>query len=162
MRRIIYLIENTINEKCYVGQTGVHCLARRWKEHVSRSKTNPQYPINFALKKYGKENFKVWCLWEGQEKDVDEAERFYIAQHDSLCPKGYNIESGGNVNKTASDETKRRMNQSSTLRMSEEKAQAILDSKGSITMAMKEFGVSRGCVSMIRNGKRWKHLVKAA
>lgn len=86
---LIYCIKNKINNKKYIGQTVD--LRRRWKEHKSSGK----YPIQKAIKKYGKNNFNVLVLEENiKVKNLDHRERFWIKKYNTF-EKGYNLTKGG-------------------------------------------------------------------
>lgn len=59
----IYKISNKINGKFYIGQR--NDIERRWKEHCSptRYKTS-NIPLEWAIYKYGKDNFSLEVLQE--------------------------------------------------------------------------------------------------
>lgn len=92
----IYKIENLINGKVYIGQS-VH-IERRWQEHCMDS---AQSIISSAIKKYGVENFSFEVLKECAVEELDELEKAYIKEYDSLVPFGYNVDSGGSSNHTS-------------------------------------------------------------
>lgn len=92
----IYKIENLINGKVYIGQS-VH-IERRWQEHCMDS---AQSIISDAIKKYGVENFSFEVLKECPIEELDELEKAYIKEYDSLVPFGYNVDSGGSSNHTS-------------------------------------------------------------
>ena len=95
----IYLLTNVVNNKVYVGQTIRSIKARVWEHFNKKSK----YAISLAIQKYGKNNFvsKELCKVSALTKDeliklLNEKEKFYILEYDSLCDhKGYNIDKGG-------------------------------------------------------------------
>lgn len=59
---LIYLIVNTVNNKKYVGQT-TQKLSKRINDHFSKAFRDPKCPkIGNAIKKYGKDAFKVVTL----------------------------------------------------------------------------------------------------
>ena len=105
---IIYLIKNKIDNKCYVGQT-IRTLKKRWSEHC---KQNGCIALHNAILKYTPENFTIEQLFEGTNDELDEKEKEYIQQYNSICPNGYNITSGGNTNKVHCEESRERMRQS--------------------------------------------------
>jgi group I intron endonuclease len=84
---IIYKTTNLINGKIYVGQD---------------SKNNSKYlgsgvVLNYAIKKYGKDNFKKeileYCI---DKNDMDEKEKYWISELNSRDRNiGYNITKGG-------------------------------------------------------------------
>ncbi|MBQ9479005.1 MAG: GIY-YIG nuclease family protein [Selenomonadaceae bacterium] len=88
---VVYLITNTVNGKKYVGQTA-RPLGQRIREH-----TISEYPIGCAMRKYGRENFTVEILAEGNTiEELCELERFYISTHNTTDPEcGYNLTEGG-------------------------------------------------------------------
>ena len=57
MKGYIYLIENKINEKKYIGKTYLN-IEKRWKQHCNDSKRFNR-PLYQAMKKYGIENFSI-------------------------------------------------------------------------------------------------------
>jgi hypothetical protein len=103
----IYKITNLIDGKCYIGQS--RYLAHRWAQHKhGRRKDHNRYLYN-AIHKYGIDNFSFEALEECDTGKLDDLERKYIVQFNSLKPNGYNLEKGGNTNKEITVETKRRM-----------------------------------------------------
>lgn len=97
----IYLIRNTINGKCYVGQALK--LQKRLKAHWNNCKY-PRYQhiaLYKAINKYGIENFEIEILesfrdgfdWRVRSQ-LDELEKKYIEQYDCYN-KGYNSTLGG-------------------------------------------------------------------
>lgn len=91
----IYQIINKTNGKCYIGQTqGV--VRDRVKSHVYDALyKGTKYPLYFAIKKYGVDNFNALILAQCNEKHkLDELEVKFIKQFDSLN-SGYNQTPGG-------------------------------------------------------------------
>lgn len=86
----IYVLENKINKKCYVGQTRKRVM-KRIKRHINN---RINYPIGNALNKHGIDNFRIhiFCIpnWLLNEYEVD-----LIAKLKTQKPNGYNIEAGG-------------------------------------------------------------------
>lgn len=105
MRHIIYKITNTVNNKCYIGQTKDFDsqskkwgLEKRWKKHIYNAKTDRNKCVCFenAIRKYGHEKFKPEILIKCDTEDVNEFEILYIRVYESTEKKyGYNITKGG-------------------------------------------------------------------
>ena len=105
-KNIVYLCENQINHKVYIGETG-QSLYDRWvsgksfshKTAYNNCNTNILY---LALKKYGLENFTVEILEDKLDNKIDrwEAEKKWISRFHSYIkddnPNGYNMTQGGN------------------------------------------------------------------
>lgn len=92
---LIYLVENKINGKKYIGQCITQLNYRKAKHFSAAFKFNSQSRFHEALRKYGKRNFK----WEIIENNVavdylDNREIFWIDFYDTL-KSGYNMTSGG-------------------------------------------------------------------
>lgn len=89
----IYLIENDINHKKYIGLT-TRTIEERWKEHLRYSKIK-NYSLYLAMRKYGVENFHIKEIQE--EKDFDklkELEKYWINYYNTYYD-GYNQTFGG-------------------------------------------------------------------
>lgn len=87
----IYLFENIINKKIYIGQA---------KDIHERTYThffgNPELYFHKALKKYGEEGFNIYILEYTNIEDLDNKEIFYIKKYNSNNPEfGYNMTAGG-------------------------------------------------------------------
>ena len=94
-----YIITNKINNKIYIGVT-YKSIEKRFAEHVkvSRFKSNKsKMPINFAIQKYGKENFIINILKTfNTGKEAYDAEINYIKEYNSNNDQvGYNVSQGG-------------------------------------------------------------------
>jgi group I intron endonuclease len=91
----VYKITNAINGKKYVGQTTMR-LSKRFTDHVCAAKSGSTSIIHNAIRKYGRDAFKIELLEECQSLEkLDEAERRWIAELNTIAPNGYNIEEGG-------------------------------------------------------------------
>ena len=101
MDGIIYKWENLINNKKYIGQT-IRSLEVRINEHIKAAQT-PEYPLHYAISKYGIENFKIDIVEQttapSKKELIDNLnilEIKYIKDYNCLVPNGYNILTGGN------------------------------------------------------------------
>lgn len=97
----IYKYTNKINNKVYIGQS--INIKRRIKEHNNRAFTNGNSDFNSllsrALRKYGLDNFAIEVIEECSKEELNEKEKFYIAQYNSCNHNyGYNIQLGGDSN----------------------------------------------------------------
>ncbi len=97
----IYMIQNDINKKCYIGQS--INLHTRLLHHINNS-INNRYnaPIYRAFKKYGIENFSVYILKKFDnpittyiKEQLDIYEKKYINEYNSYGSTGYNQTKGG-------------------------------------------------------------------
>lgn len=117
----IYLVQNMINGKVYVGQTR-QGTRRRWKHHVADAKLN-RYPTSShhsAIRKYGESSFKVRVLSQTEnEIEGNELEKFWITQiFQSHLPKnGYNQTKGGIGMQFPTDAVRKRMSSKTSERM---------------------------------------------
>lgn len=107
----IYLIENTINEKKYVGQTN-QPLEKRFSRHCWNC-SSKKMVISQAIQKYKKENFSIKAidfassLEEGNEKEV-----YWANFYNCISPNGYNLKAGGRKFSTFSNEAKEKISKS--------------------------------------------------
>ena len=100
----IYKITHKDSGKCYIGQT--MDFERRRKEHCRPSSRCKK--ISRAIQKYGKDAFEWEVILLCNEEMVDYYEIELIKAYDTI-KNGYNLEYGGNKNKTPSEETKQKM-----------------------------------------------------
>lgn len=102
----IYMIENLVNGKVYVGQT-VQKVDRRL--HVHKIKLQKQYHNNphlqRAFNKYGENSFKSSVIEKCSISEIDDRERYWIKFFETYTGV-YNIESGGNDYRKISQTTK--------------------------------------------------------
>ena len=127
--RYIYIIQNTINYKIYVGQSKVP--NKRWTRHkydaIIRHKLHPLYN---SIRKYGLDNFNYYIIEELPDDEIDSSEEFWIQYFRSWNPNyGYNIELGGCKNKIISQETKNKQSISSKKRYNVETTIRLRDAK---------------------------------
>jgi len=104
----IYLITNTVNGKKYVGQSVG--IKRRFARHKRAARTKHKresFYLHNAIAKHGVENFKFEVLLYADDADfLNLMEQKIIAGYATLSPSGYNLDTGGGVNKSFSEETK--------------------------------------------------------
>jgi group I intron endonuclease len=92
---LVYLIRNTINGKCYVGQT-TRDLEQRWYEHcLLHGKCRA---LENAIRKYGADAFEVSVVARVETQDaLNVLEKVTCAALNTYAPHGYNLREGGNA-----------------------------------------------------------------
>jgi group I intron endonuclease len=93
---IIYMAENIVNGKRYIGQSTLS-LANRKKGHLSESKRGSKGILHKAIRKYGKDNFRWTIIMGGIDKQeiLDRLEATSIEKYSTMVPDGYNLREGG-------------------------------------------------------------------
>lgn len=115
----IYKIINDINNKEYVGQTYLS-IEKRFERHCNESKwkNTKKMPIVLAIKKYGKEHFRILLLEELNEdvsqKEVDLKEVEWGLKLNTISPNGYNLKLGGSGHGLWSEEVKKKIGDSNS------------------------------------------------
>lgn len=100
----IYLLRSPSN-KVYIGQTKRN-IEKRLRQH---QKCKDNVIIHKAIKKYGFDKFQVEILIYCNYIHLDEYERKFIAFYNSVCPNGYNMNSGGCSGRIYCDESRLKM-----------------------------------------------------
>ena len=85
----IYILENKVNGKCYIGQTTQN-FKKRFRKHCQ----SHSY-IGNALRRYGIDNFNKLLLENVPEEELNYWEIHYIQECNSISPNGYNLTYGG-------------------------------------------------------------------
>lgn len=107
---VIYKVSNNINDMVYIGQT-IRLLERRWSQHCSK---NMDSYLSRAIRKYGKENFRIEIIDTAQTiEELNEKEVYWIAFYNCISPIWYNLVTGGS-NCFHSEETKLKRSKSLT------------------------------------------------
>jgi hypothetical protein len=94
---VIYVWENKINGKKYVGQT-IKVLQKRINEHLFNARLDkPTMYISKAIKKYGEDNFRCYQIDKARTKNaLNKKETYWIKMFCSDEPEyGYNLTIGG-------------------------------------------------------------------
>jgi len=95
----VYLIENLINSKKYIGIT-TQGYKKRFKQHIKDAK-NKRYnsALHHAIRKYGIENFTIEVIeFADSWDDLCEKETDNISKYDTYN-NGYNLTLGGEGSK---------------------------------------------------------------
>lgn len=112
----IYYIKNKLNGKgyigqacCYVGQNNKKWGSiNRWKSHLREaysSKKDHCLLLNQAIRKYKDCNFELNIIGKFHLNKLDNMEKYFIKEYNTLVPNGYNLNSGGKGGKD-SEETR--------------------------------------------------------
>lgn len=105
----IYKVINIQNNKVYIGQT-IRPVEQRFQRHINDALNNI-LDTHFAraIRKYGKDSFKVEIIDVAQTQDeLNQKEQYWIRQYDSVN-KGYNetdaiSKCGGNTYQSKTEE----------------------------------------------------------
>ena len=126
----IYMIQNKVNNKMYIGQAVD--IERRWGDHrhglANRCNENRHF-IN-AWKRDGEENFEFTILLECEESDLNMYEEYYIFELMTYDPRvGYNKNYGGKSGRPTK-ETKRKLSEAKKgKQLSEEHKRKLSEAK---------------------------------
>ena len=75
----IYKITNTVNNKCYIGETTQSTPEKRWSHHRNSLESYVGCPaLKASMKKHGIEKFKFEILIICFDEDVFKYEKEYI------------------------------------------------------------------------------------
>ena len=79
----IYKIENTKNNKCYIGCS--KNIENRWKEHLYSLKKDSHHSIKLqnSWNKYGEKHFKFEIIEECDNDILFDREKYYIDKYNS-------------------------------------------------------------------------------
>jgi group I intron endonuclease len=101
---VIYKITNNVNGKSYIGQALSYLsdgrkwgTEKRFQCHINNAIYKQcDYGILYkAIRKYGKDNFKVDELMKCDIKELNSKEKYYIDFYNTITPNGYNLMTGG-------------------------------------------------------------------
>lgn len=105
----IYIIENLINGKKYIGQA--ENIGSRWTTHIRRGsglESGRTELLYQAMQKYGLSNFSFRILEECNITELDEREAYWIKEYNTYVynpnSNGYNVLSGGKTSRKITDE----------------------------------------------------------
>lgn len=91
----IYLIDNTVNNKVYIGVTTIG-LHDRWSCHKSCARNGISYPLYDDMRKFGEDKFSIHLIDSADTKELGEMlEIKYVEKFCSIYPNGYNLTEGG-------------------------------------------------------------------
>lgn len=103
----IYIINNIVNNKIYIGQT--KSFRKRKTQHMLATGKDNYMIVDRAINRHGKDKFEMDLIeYCNSFKDMNDAEEFWIAYYKSIGAELYNIKKGGD-NKEISQETRNKM-----------------------------------------------------
>lgn len=95
----------------YVGQT-IQLLEKRWRQHINDAKNRPRNPFQYAINKYGSENFIIEPICECSYQDeMDDKEVYYTDFYDAGVDRGGYVCRVGNGRGKISEISKQKMSQ---------------------------------------------------
>lgn len=106
----IYIITNIINGKVYIGQS--KSVTTRWSQHKTDLKRNVHRNnhLQNAFNAYELKNFTYAILEKCSQEIIDDREVYWIDHYQSTNRDyGYNLDSGGRLNKNHSEETRKKI-----------------------------------------------------
>lgn len=153
----IYKIENIINDKVYIGQsTNIYkrFYTHRYKAYCE--KETKTYNLHFyaAIRKYGKNSFKLSIIEECSKSDLDRREMYWIKYYKSNQKEfGYNLSDGGKNIYTKNFNDKN--NITSKEKRVEEIRKLLLMSSLSIQEIARKFNMNVASITNINRGHSW-------
>lgn len=155
MKKDIYVIRNTVNDMCYVGQSVDYLTRfRKHKEGARRNNFHYKSLLYNAMNKIGIDKFYVEPL-ERQIENYNEREIFWINKLHTLRPNGYNLTAGGDWYPNLSGV----LHHNATITSAEDLASIygdLLNTGDTLTDIAKRFGVRYGVVADINQGKTYR------
>lgn len=111
--------------KAYIGQSEYEDLEVRKGQHIADAKHAAKRNFEVrgctafwrALIKYGPENFEEEILLYCPDDELNDRETEMIKLHNTLSPNGYNLNTGGGVNRKIAQETKDRISKNTKVAM---------------------------------------------
>ena len=92
---VIYTITNSVNGKCYVGQTLQGDPLQRWRRHKVLAAMDSPTALHAAIRKYGSDAFRFEIIEQCDAAVVNDRETTWIEKLNTLSPNGYNLTRGG-------------------------------------------------------------------
>lgn len=106
----IYMIQNKVNGKIYIGQA--LDIESRWGKHknlLRGNKNSPNKHLQYSWNKYGEDNFEFTIICECDENQLNTMEEYYIFELMSYDKRvGYNKNYGGSSGRPT-EETRKKM-----------------------------------------------------
>jgi len=92
----VYLIQNTVNSKIYVGVTSM-TLEQRLKRHIYAARAGKQPHLQRAIRKHGENAFEIYPLQDAKDKEkAYKLEKYWVELLNTYEGNhGYNMMPGG-------------------------------------------------------------------
>ena len=153
------MIKNKIDGKMYIGQTVRNDVNIRWREHKRRMNSNDSPYLYSAFRKYGIDHFDFKIICISFDDACDDLEKYYISKYNTLAPNGYNLDSGGHINKVLHEDTRKKISEAHTgKKHSEERIQVMR--LALIKRGFKHTDEAKRKMSELRKGKKMSEQVK--
>lgn len=125
----VYLIKNSENDKMYVGVT-TKGYEHRFSNHKYQSRKNGRCSALYAaMRKHGDEKFSVELLEVCHSfEHMNERERHWIKELDTMSPNGYNLTDGGDAGVLVPESMEKVRAKLIGKPISEKTRQAVIDS----------------------------------
>ena len=158
---IIYKATNTINNKCYIGQTIQNLTYRRSAHYFYATKDVPDTLLSKAIKKYGRDAFTWEVLEQCDSKEqLDEMEYHYIKSFQSYGEGGYNSTPGaGGKGRRMTKEQKTKMSITTSMWWRETDPNGVEEIVHGMTKYAKDRGITKDRLiklSLRKPGSTWK------
>ena len=151
MKKDIYIIKNTINNKVYIGQSKNTKV--RWAGHKSAAKCHGGFiAIDKAMARLGIENFSCEII-EHQIENYDEREKYWIAFYNCRLPNGYNYECGGDGAKTGIENATAKIREQEILNAI---INDLMYTDESLKKIEERYGISYKIISAINRSERYR------
>lgn len=157
MKKDIYIIKNSVNDKVYIGQA--KNTLERWMSHIYNAryenkagKEKPQQAIHRAMMKYGIDKFHYEIL-DYQVENYDEREIYWIKHFNSIAPNGYNMAPGGNGTGCGSEHASAIFKDKAVLLKC---ISEISSSKKTFVNIARKYGCSPEVIHAVNTGERYR------
>lgn len=151
MKKDIYVIRNTVNNKCYVGQSVDYLYRfRKHKEEARRNNYKYKSVLYNAMNDLGIDKFYVELL-ESQVENYNEREIYWINKLNTIRPNGYNLAKGGDWYPNLSGVLHHNATITSEQKL-KEIYDALLNTEQTLTEIAKQHNVKYGVISDINKG----------
>ena len=144
----IYMFQNKINYKKYIGQS-TNIMKRKW-EHIHSP--SPYSKFDDILKQEGIDNFNFTILEICTPEELDDKEKYWINYYNSI-ENGYNLIKGGNCYR-GENNIQAKLNDKQVLEIID----LLINTNLSYNDIANKYKVSYNTIDLINRCKTWCHL----